>query len=97
MPQAIAAAIPYLIVAGATAYSASETHQANKAAKSRASAADTAAQKAAKDILSAQETAASQAKAAISSRRRRMTQTIYTDPLGIAPMAETARKTLTGQ
>lgn len=56
-----------------------------------------ATEKAAKDLAAAQATASAQAQAAISARRRRVTQTIYTDPLGIGTMAETARKTLTGQ
>lgn len=95
------AAVGGAVVLGATALSAMpiiQGQQAAKAAKSAAAAADERQQKAIADLKAQQEAASTQAMNAVNARRSRMTasNTIFTDPLGIAGTATTAKKQLLG-
>ncbi len=82
--------------AGGSMLDASDT---SKAMKSAAANANAQAQAQAKALKDAQDTASSQAQAAVNSRRARYaaSNTIFTNPLGIAGLASTAKKTLLGQ
>jgi hypothetical protein len=71
--------------------------EATREAASATARKEATAQKAARE---AQATASSQAQAAAAQKMRRIksqSQTIFTSPLGIGGMAQTARKTLLGQ
>lgn len=72
--------------------------EATKEAKSAANAANERQNKLISDLKAEQEGASSQALAAVNARRARMaaSNTIFTNPLGIAGMATTAKKSLLG-
>jgi hypothetical protein len=85
--------------AGSAAGNIKDVSDTNKVMKSAAANADAQAQAQAKALKDAQDTASSQAQAAVNSRRARYaaSNTIFTNPLGIAGLASTAKKTLLGQ
>ena len=95
-PIVAAAAVMAGIGAGVSMY---EGNQQAKASKNAANDAANAQAKAIADLQTAQNTASSQAQNALDAKRRAAMSSsdIYTSPLGITGMAQTAQKTLLGQ
>lgn len=90
------------IVGGAGAMVGSQMSANNKAVKSSNAAAAEAQQRnqaAIAEVKSAQSNASTQAQASITAKRKAMarSQTVFTNPLGIADQASTAKKTLLGE
>jgi hypothetical protein len=98
MPQAI----PFIIAGaavGSAGYSIYSANQQMKASKQAASDLDARSQQAVADLKTEEANASTMAMNAIQARRSRMiagSSTIFTNPLGIAGMAETSKKTLLG-
>lgn len=86
------------ILAGAGAgYVASQAQKEIKSAKSAAGDMEAKNNAMIKDMQEAQAAASTQAMSAISERRKRTSsQTIFTNPLGIADAANTAKKSILG-
>lgn len=84
----------FIPTAAASIYSAVKTSKENKKAEAAVTAANDAEIKKVKD---AQQQADDNAAAAIDKRKRAMSQTVFTSPLGISDQASVSRKTLLGQ
>lgn len=93
----VTASIMALSVVGAAGISANQQAHATTAAKNAQRDQVEANAKAIADVQAAQDTASNQAIASVQKRRATMTQTTFTNPLGIGDTASVARKTLLGQ